>query len=106
MELCPNCNAAMVLRNGRRGEFYGCSRYSQGCRGTRPYIAPNDNELQEDLSEPVGSVEQKKIWDFLKNGTANGVIEARAGSGKAQPLTSKVLTPTGWKLMGEVIYWG
>ena len=28
--------------------------------------------------------------------------EVRLGAGKAQPLTSKVLTPDGWKLMGNV----
>lgn len=32
--LCPRCNSQMVLRNGRRGEFYGCSRFPR-CRGTR-----------------------------------------------------------------------
>lgn len=31
---CPRCNARMILRNGRRGKFYGCSRFPY-CRGTR-----------------------------------------------------------------------
>lgn len=30
------------------------------------------------------------------------VLTGRAGSGKAQPLTAKILTPDGWKLMGEL----
>lgn len=25
--ICPKCKSMMVLRNGRRGKFYGCSRY-------------------------------------------------------------------------------
>jgi hypothetical protein len=25
--VCPKCKSVMVLRNGRRGKFYGCSRY-------------------------------------------------------------------------------
>ncbi|HEX8993951.1 MAG TPA: AAA domain-containing protein [Candidatus Paceibacterota bacterium] len=31
---CPRCGAKMILRNGRRGRFYGCSRYPY-CKGTR-----------------------------------------------------------------------
>lgn len=31
---CPRCGNAMVLRQGRYGRFYGCSRYPV-CRGTR-----------------------------------------------------------------------
>lgn len=33
---CPRCSSAMVLRNGSRGKFYGCSTFPR-CRGTRPY---------------------------------------------------------------------
>ncbi len=33
---CPNCGLDMVLRHGRYGEFYGCSKFPY-CRGTRPY---------------------------------------------------------------------
>lgn len=35
--LCPRCGSAMVLRNGRRGQFYGCSTFPR-CRGTREYL--------------------------------------------------------------------
>ena len=34
--LCPSCGSRMVLRNGRYGRFWGCSRYPY-CRGTRHY---------------------------------------------------------------------
>jgi ssDNA-binding Zn-finger/Zn-ribbon topoisomerase 1 len=33
---CPRCGARMVLRNGRRGKFYGCSKFPY-CKGTRSY---------------------------------------------------------------------
>ena len=38
---CPSCSSAMVKRVAKRGEkagqaFWGCSRYTAGCRGTRP----------------------------------------------------------------------
>ncbi len=32
-KLCPRCGSAMVLRGGRYGKFYGCSRYPY-CKGT------------------------------------------------------------------------
>ncbi len=34
--LCPVCNSGMILRTGRYGKFYGCSRFPY-CRGTRKY---------------------------------------------------------------------
>lgn len=33
---CPRCRSRMVLRNGRRGRFYGCSKFPY-CKGTRSY---------------------------------------------------------------------
>lgn len=33
-EACPRCHSPMILRNGSRGKFYGCSRFPR-CRGTR-----------------------------------------------------------------------
>ncbi len=35
---CPRCSAPMVLRDGKRGKFYGCSRFPQ-CRGTKDLMA-------------------------------------------------------------------
>lgn len=34
---CPRCNSSMILRNGRHGKFYGCSRFPY-CKGTRNYV--------------------------------------------------------------------
>lgn len=34
---CPRCQSSMILRNGRRGKFYGCSRFP-ACRGTKDYV--------------------------------------------------------------------
>jgi very-short-patch-repair endonuclease len=33
---CPRCGSGMILRNGRYGKFYGCSKFPY-CRGTRQY---------------------------------------------------------------------
>lgn len=35
--LCPNCSSVMILRTGRYGKFYGCSKFPY-CRGTRHLI--------------------------------------------------------------------
>ncbi|MEK6765781.1 MAG: topoisomerase DNA-binding C4 zinc finger domain-containing protein [Planctomycetota bacterium] len=36
-KLCPACNSVMVLRNGKYGKFYGCSKYPY-CKGTRKHL--------------------------------------------------------------------
>jgi len=36
-KLCPVCNSVMILRNGKYGKFYGCSRYPY-CKGRRKYL--------------------------------------------------------------------
>jgi len=33
-QTCPRCNSRMILRTGRKGKFYGCSRFPY-CKGTR-----------------------------------------------------------------------
>ncbi len=35
-ELCPECGGALIVREGRRGKFLGCSNYPK-CRYTRDY---------------------------------------------------------------------
>lgn len=34
--LCPKCSSNMILRNWRRGKFYGCVRFPY-CKGTKDY---------------------------------------------------------------------
>ncbi len=35
-KICPRCSSKMILRKGRYGKFYGCSKFPY-CRGTRQY---------------------------------------------------------------------
>lgn len=63
-----------------------------------------DDALKENyrLTIPTGADELDKV---LNGGIAKGelgVIIAPSGVGKAQPLTSRVMTPTGYKLMGDM----
>ena len=47
--------------------------------------------------------EQENIIQALQSPSTNFVkIDAVSGSGKAQPLSEKVLTPHGWKTMGDI----
>jgi superfamily I DNA/RNA helicase len=93
---CPQCGSQMTLRNGKRGQFWGCSQYVKGCRGTRDYFADLPPIRPEDL--PPGSIEQKSIWDFLANGTENALVEARAGSGKTYTITNGIYQLRGQKI--------
>lgn len=34
--MCPRCNSKMILREGKYGKFYGCSRFPY-CKGTRHF---------------------------------------------------------------------
>lgn len=46
---CPRCGSEMILRNGKRGKFYGCPRFPR-CRGTRDYV-PEEAETGPSLGE-------------------------------------------------------
>lgn len=91
---CPFCNTKMKERNGKRGKFWGCPKFPN-CRGTRDMIVypePKDIKLVQ------GSPEQEAIWDWLQNGTENGLIEARAGSGKTFTIVNAVQRLRGVKV--------
>lgn len=51
-----------------------------------------------DICEP----KSQKHYDFIWSNADITVFGGAAGSGKAQPLDAKVLTPSGWKLMGDI----
>lgn len=44
---------------------------------------------------------KRGAWRIIQQG--NTYLAHAVGSGKAQPLDAKVLTPNGWKLMGDII---
>ena len=75
---CPQCNDQMKLRTRRydNAKFWGCANFPR-CKGTRRY-----QETQETQKEINWSEYQKDIFDFVKNGSGNAVVEAVAGSGK------------------------
>jgi len=47
---CPKCGAKMVIRKGEYGEFYGCTRYNEGCKGNlKIENLPANKEISNDL---------------------------------------------------------
>jgi len=82
----------MRKRNGKRGEFWGCPGFPN-CRGTRDIVVyPTDIKLAP------GSPEQEAFWDWLQNGKENGLLEARAGSGKTYTIVNAVARLRGIKI--------
>lgn len=90
--LCPYCNKIMKERSGKRGKFYGCTGYP-ACKGTRDIVV-----YPETIKLVSGSPEQERIWDWLQNGTENGLIEAKAGSGKTFTIVNAVARLRGVKV--------
>lgn len=92
--LCPICSKVMKVRNGKRGQFYGCPGFPS-CRGTRDMIQyPEPGEIKL----VPGSPEQEAIWDWLQNGTENGLIDAKAGVGKTFTIVNAVARLRGVKI--------
>jgi len=81
--LCPKCNNRMVVRNGKRGQFYGCSQYfATKCNGFRPYYEPKVIRQVQDTANVIGTDQQESIWNYVQSMTKNLIILARAGCGK------------------------
>lgn len=44
--ICPKCQAPLVIRKGKYGDFYACSRYPH-CKFTEKIVTEEDKKLQE-----------------------------------------------------------
>ena len=98
---CPSCGAEMKLRNGKNGQFWGCSGYPQ-CRKILNYngnglsaaakVAANNPEPKKEF---IPSAYQKAVFDFIANGSGNAVVEAVAGSGKTTTIVEALKLTTG-----------
>jgi len=63
-------------------------------------IADGDKAVAKPIAISVDSLESKVVADLLSGN--NVYLYGKAGSGKAQPLYSKIATPDGWKAMGDL----
>ena len=77
---CPECGAKMVLRSSKYtdGLFWGCSTYPK-CRRTVRYVEEEETVLQNMF---VPTLEQQDIFDHIRRGKSNLIVNAVAGSGK------------------------
>jgi len=102
--ICRNGHP-MVLRNGRYGQFYGCSNYPT-CKETVDHQLAM-RIVEEAKNAPAGkpkefkpSVYQQAVFDFITDGEGNAVVEAVAGSGKTTTIVQALqLTPEGDKVL-------
>lgn len=88
-ETCPVCGSEMRLRNRKsdNAPFWGCSRFPN-CRGIKPYQNGNGNSQSQPVQKKTfkPSKYQIALFDFVKGGKGNAVVEATAGSGKTTSL--------------------
>lgn len=122
---CPRCGKPMVLRQGPRGPFYGCSGFP-ACRGAmnapvqstttdnngdwktkaqakvnaitggKPSVAP--------IKKASGSPQQEAVWKELLEGATHLVVEAVAGSGKTWTMVQGCLRIPTTKRVGFVAF--
>ncbi len=65
----------------------------------RPDVLVSQETIEYDArSSPY----QRAVYDFIRFGKGNAIVEAVAGSGKAQPVDAMELTPNGYVRMGDV----
>ena len=102
LPLCPVCKSPLVKRNGKFGDFWGCSMFSKThCKGSlSPYkynalletLNPTNNGNNKDNQEnPINKPEktiifskyQEEIIRVFTETTKNMIIRACAGSGKS-----------------------
>lgn len=82
------------------------SEFSTNQQPPRPKSnAPKELATGKGIAKPIAmgddSLESKVVADLLVGN--NVYLYGKAGSGKAQPLYSKIATPGGWKTMGEIV---
>ena len=60
---CKKCKSAMVLRNGKFGQFWGCTKFPK-CKGTQKHVSETgtvDNNEPEPERDDFVSDEQEEV---------------------------------------------
>lgn len=78
---CLKCQSEMIRRNGKYGSFWGCSTYPK-CHGTGSMNSPKPKFKKKVAKEFKPSQYQLDIFEFVRTGEGNALVEAVAGSGK------------------------
>jgi ssDNA-binding Zn-finger/Zn-ribbon topoisomerase 1 len=98
---CPACGHPMVLRNGKHGDFWGCSTYAKTKCSGKPPSAPQIIEPKAEVTvikasrpmingyripEDRISTQQKAAEVAFTNTDKNLILPSRAGGGKTTML--------------------
>lgn len=76
--------------------------YNDNFNNIKPMHYDGSHQTFPGMSEkyvPRG-LQKNFVWEVVTTG--KGLAAHEVGTGKAQPLDAKILTPFGWKLMGEI----
>ena len=61
---CPDCGAAMELRHGKRGDFWGCVNYRKtGCRGARDAVRAS--QVQPPPRDAIGKAGAERLTKLV-----------------------------------------
>lgn len=87
---CPKCGNRMVKRNGRLGEFWGCSKYPS-CKGTLNIGQENVTPAErEDRLHKLN----EKLNDYVKHTDSDGNLTAYYSSSKDGVKVVPLFTPS------------
>ena len=100
-----------IIKKGNIGDYYAIEDIIKKALETNTkeelgycVLGSIDNDLREDYRQTI-TTGCKELDDALYGGIGRGelgIIVAPLGVGKAQPLTSNILTPDGYKKMGDI----
>ena len=101
---CPICGAGMVLRTASRGtfkgkNFYGCSRYNEGCRGII-------NVEEENTQTNSNFSESYDIKNTVKKPTEKTLKYHMVNLCRCLFSTNVILFGILWVFIWRYFYWG
>lgn len=79
---CKLCGAPMRHNKGKYGDFWGCTRFRQGCKWTEPYYDPSSKQ-PDNWSRLRPNIAQQEALRLVKDTNRNVAVRSTAGSGKS-----------------------
>jgi len=99
---------SQLVQAVKNGDQYITANSPEGLKDKVPdyqqQAAPQKAQTlnREDMSEEQKKIDERFERMMSESNASHMMINALAGTGKAQPLTSKILTSNGWKLMQDM----
>lgn len=86
-KVCNKCGNIMILREGSRGKFWGCSAFPK-CKNTENYKYEQSPIVKVNVGEFTPSPQQEKIYQAFEVLDNHILITAGPGCGKTSTLVS------------------